>query len=281
MRSQPRTRRRQILRLQCSEPPPTTSGPFRQITDKFQPAIAYGSITAESMAISASQELPEFKQVDPPQSGRADLHLKWDKQKTKRLILNPVPAPFVRQFVWPRAAVANISGHSALIRRLERHAMTSQSATSASKAPTTLTYTPPGSVTVHRRHDSLITPVRTRLETRGWAQTPFDVAPRRVDLAMAKGSHILLAEFKTIGRSTYKPVREAFAQLHEYAWRRRALQKKDNRQVLLWAIFESKPQQDDVEFLEDADVLVSWANRSTTRIQHGKTSQRRLARLGV
>jgi len=182
-------------------------------------------------------------------------------------------------------AVTNLSAHPQLVRRLLRHAGISAKSAPAINMPTasssTITYTPPSKITAHRRHDALIGPVRIRLETCGWQAVPFDVAPRRVDLAMAKGRRVLLIEFKTITRSTFKPVREAFAQLHEYDWRNQMLHPRDLRKVHRWAVFERRPDDDDIQFLEDSGLLVSWASKRSRRLVHGDETQRRLLRLSV
>jgi len=145
----------------------------------------------------------------------------------------------------------------------------------------TITYTPPSKVTAYRRHDALIGPVRTRLETCGWQPDRFDVAPMHVDLAMAKGHRVLLIEFKTISGATRKPVREAFAQLHEYAWRHQMRNPNDVRKVHSWAVFERRPGDDDIHFLEDSGLLVSWASTQARRLLHGDETRRRLLRLSV
>lgn len=226
------------------------------------------------------------KKVSPGRDRPADICLKWDIPATKRLILRPFPADEIRAVVWPRAAVADLTPHVTLVRRLLRQANINASNTSKAPVgkrpvPTTLTYLPPRQVTVRRRHDALIWPVKTRLETSGWRVSPFPVKPKRFDLAMAKGRDILLAEFKTVGSATRQPVRDAFAQLHEYAWRHRQMTSHDPRRVWLWAVFERAPSAEEVGFLEDHDILVSWASRARKRVLHGPRSGAMLSQLGA
>lgn len=257
----------------------TISTNYRRVRPGDRVWVYYGHADGDLGVVG----LARVRRTSPPADGRADLHLRWDKARTRRLILNPVPAPFVRQFIWPRAAVAGIHAHPKLVARLQRHADLAPAGptTKAPATASTITYTPPRRITVHRRHDALIGPVRTRLETCGWRIDPFVVRPRRVDLAMAKGKRVLLIEFKTIGRSTFQAVRDAFAQLHEYRWRYRSLQPADGRDIDMWAVLERRPEDDDVRFLEDLGLLVSWASPAGRRLDHGVGTLRRLRRLSI
>lgn len=126
-----------------------------------------------------------------------------------------------------------------------------------------------------------INPLQTRLTTCGWHRIDFDVAPMLVDLAMARRKRVLLIEFRTITCSTSKPVREAFAQLHEYRWRHRMLHPQDRWNVDLWAVFEKCPNDDDIGFLEDSGVLVSWVSREARRFLHGKDTREQLETLSI
>ena len=48
-----------------------------------------------------------------------EIHLKWNKIATRKLIAQPVPATVVRGFIQrPRAAVTSLNPHPALVRRL-------------------------------------------------------------------------------------------------------------------------------------------------------------------
>ena len=50
-----------------------------------------------------------------------DIHLRWNRRATSRLIANPVPAKEVRKFIpRPRAPVWNLDRHPALVDRLRK-----------------------------------------------------------------------------------------------------------------------------------------------------------------
>lgn len=267
--------------LRASPDDQTVAQNYKQIRRGDRMWIYYGRADGDLGVVG----LATVSGIDAPFGRRADVHLRWDKKRTRHLILDPLPASEVRKFVWPRAAVANLSPHPGLIRRLER-----QSGAVSGKTPVaqfakakggTITYVPPAQITVHRRHDALIGPVATRLGTCGWHSIPFDVSPMRADLAVAKKKCILLIEFKTIARFTFRPVREAFAQLHEYSWRHRMLHPQERRKIELWAVLERRPSDDDIRLLEDSGVLVSWASSKARRLIHGSQTTHRLARLSI
>lgn len=260
----------------------TVARNYKQMKAGDRVCIYYGTSDGDLGIVG----LATVTSVDPPADGRADAHLRWDKRRTRNLLTNPLPAREVRRFILrPRAAVENLSNHPQLVRRLERHTKSSPTKAKmpgAERAKTsTITYCPPRKVTVYRRHDALIWPVQTRLETCGWAKIVFDVRPRRVDLAMGKRKVVLLIEFKTVARSASKAVREAFAQLCEYDWRHGMLHPRDTSKVHRWAVFERQPSKDDVRFLEDSRILVSWANSTAKRLIHGKETRERLIELSV
>jgi hypothetical protein len=66
--------------------------------------------------------LATVRDVTEPVGHRADIELRWDKAATRRLLINPVPASEVRRYLWPRAAVANLTPHTALVKELLDHA---------------------------------------------------------------------------------------------------------------------------------------------------------------
>jgi predicted RNA-binding protein with PUA-like domain len=61
--------------------------------------------------------IPEIRHDD--KEGTHDVHLKWNRSATRRLIAHPVPAHVVRRFVQrPRASVTALNPHRSLLRRL-------------------------------------------------------------------------------------------------------------------------------------------------------------------
>lgn len=258
----------------------TVANNYRRIRPRDSIWVYYGHADGDLGVVG----LGSVVKIHPPVGRRADVEISWDKSRTRTLLVSPLPAVTVRRYVWPRSAVADLKPHSPLVRALRRQAaLGGQPDRTSNPTPSsTITYSPPRQITVYRRHDAMISPVRTRLETCGWRVEPFDIKPKRVDLSMRKGSNILLAEFKTVTGSTAQPVRDAFAQLKEYAWRYRNASARSRRfHLQLWAVLEKQPTADEVAFLEAEGVLVSWANRRNRRINHAALSRSRLARVGV
>lgn len=211
------------------------------------------------------------------------IRLKWDLAVTRRLSRRPFPAKSVRKhIVFPAAAVMAVS--SSLQAEIERHvakgssAPTEKTAQAGSTgrvwaAPSTISYTPiKKNITVRRRHDALMVPLQTRLLADGWKEVTIDVKPKFVDLAVRKGRKTVIIEAKTIGTSTTIEARGAFAQLAEYSWRFQ--RGKPSADVVKWALFERKPSDDDVEFLEHYGLLVSWASASKRVLEHGARTLR-------
>lgn len=126
---------------------------YRQVQAGDRVWIYYGRSDGDLGVVG----LATVRRIDPPTDGRADVHLRWDRPRTRRLIKNPVNAAEVRAFIWARAAVANLSVHPALVRRLRRRADAADETSRPSQRATvsTITYTPPRQITVHRRHDAL------------------------------------------------------------------------------------------------------------------------------
>ena len=110
---------------------------------------------------------------------------------------------------------------------------------------------------------------------------PFDVGSMKVDLAMGRKGRIVLVEAKTFNASSSEAVRAAFAQLAEYSWRYCDLNRSSSKSIRRWALLETEPTQDEVRFLEDHGVLVSWASKSTRRIIHGPMTAASAGSIGL
>ena len=226
--------------------------------------------------------------VKPPavKRGRATVHLVWDRTSTLRLLKHPYPAPDVRKHI-PHPQGAAWAVPAKLARALQGRAsgLSAPPATpptgkySKAKA-STISYTPPKSVTVTRRHDALLRPIETRLISAGWSLHPFDIGTKSADLVMQKGKRLILFEAKTCGGSTNKAVREAFAQLHEYTWRYGEAPTK-TLPVSKWALFERAPAEDEVRFLEAHGIGVTWASRSARRLFHGPATAKLADAVGL
>ena len=217
--------------------------------------------------------------VSPPPHphGRAAIQIKWDIRATKSLCKCPFPAGKVRKDI-PRAIAPLWEIKPPLARKLRHHlgAPSSPSRTAsttlyASGKPSTVTYKrPPRHVTVHRRHDALLRPLLTRLKTAGWREVRVNVQTKRVDLAMRLGSITIIVEAKTSSGSSSQDVRDAFSQLKEYAWRVQKSRRNSPASMIVWALFEVRPDDDAVSFLEDHGVFVSWADARKRRIVHSR-----------
>ena len=212
--------------------------------------------------------------------GRAIVNITWDAKTTKKLLRHPFPAKKVRKYIpKPQAALWEIG--SSLARQLNRHARTRPSrrmTTSESEAKdsyatgktSTISYKRPTTrITIHRRHDALLRPLKARLQSIGGREAKVNVQPKRVDLAMKLGQISLIVEAKTVSADTAQEVRAALAQLLEYRWRIQRRKSSSKSEVVLWALFEKRPLEDEIEFLEDQSILVSWAASSKQRICHG------------
>lgn len=229
---------------------------------------ADGDIGVVGLGHVASVEKP-LKPKD-----RAIVKIVWDTSKTKQLLKHPFPARFVRKYI-PRPLAAMWEIGPALARRLADHTGSSAHLPSvdartsyANGKTSTITYQRPKVVTVHRRHDALLRPLLIRLQASGWKESKVDVQTKRVDLAMRLGRQTLIVEAKTVNSDTSQEVRSAFAQLEEYAWRLQRGSRNQKRRVMLWALFEKQPTSDEIQFLEDHAILVSWATPRAGRIVH-------------
>jgi hypothetical protein len=210
----------------------------------------------------------------PPLPGRrAPLFLNFDFDVTSSLLRSPFEARRIREFV-PRPMTTVWAVPPELSKQLLRHVDRAERPTSkpAQKklATSTITYNLPSrQVTVKRRHDALLHPIRVRLESVGWRSIPFSINPKQVDLAMRRSRHIVVIEAKTFSRSSSVESRQAFAQLAEYSWRYKRSRKSPTREISQWALFERQPDPDDVEFLEHHQILVSWVAQRSKRLTHG------------
>ena len=223
-----------------------------------------------------------IKSVERPSGprGRAIVNITWDAKTTKKLLRHPFPAKKVRKYIpKPQAALWEIG--SSLARQLNRHARTRPSrrmTTSESEAKdsyatgktSTISYKRPTTrITIHRRHDALLRPLKARLQSIGGREAKVNVQPKRVDLAMKVGRTTLVVEAKTVSSDTSLEVRAALSQLLEYRWRMQRHKSSSKSDVVLWALFERPPSEDEIEFLEDQSILVSWAASRLQRICHG------------
>lgn len=224
--------------------------------------------------------------VQPPKrpKDRAIITMRWDLKRTQELSRRPFPAKKVRKSI-PRAQSAVWSIGEALSGALLDHLQLKGKAAQLSSATiryaagvsSTISYTRPRTVTVRRRHDAVLRPLKTRLEAEGWTESRVNIQPKQVDLAMSKGHQTLIVEAKTVNQVTSTEVRAAFAQLTEYAWRIRQRHEKKAQKLLLWSLFEKQPEEDEIRFLEDHGILVSWVSRGRRRIYHSaKTARHRV-----
>jgi hypothetical protein len=226
--------------------------------------------------------LGRIESVEEPSKprGRATVNITWDAKTTKKLLRHPFPAKRVRQYIpKPQTALWEIA--SSLARQLNRHARirpskrvtASEPNTKASYAngkQSTISYKRPTKrITIHRRHDALLRPLRARLQSIGGRESKVNVQSKRVDLAMKLGRATLIVEAKTVRADTAPEVRAALAQLLEYRWRMQRHKSSSKSDVVLWALFERPPSEDEIGFLEDQSILVSWAASSQQRICHG------------
>jgi hypothetical protein len=218
------------------------------------------------------------KVEEPQETGtRAQVTIQWDIPKTRKLMQNPFPALTVRKSI-PRAQGTVWRIESALSKQLLNHVgskkfdnkPTAFKGRYATGATSTISYTPPKKVNATRRHDSVLRTLQIRLQSNGWTEVEIKSDSKRVDLAMRKGPSTIIIEAKTITNNSMSEVRAAFAQLTEYSWRHLRNSRTELKKPILWAFFESEPKQDEIEFLEDHSILVSWISCRDKRIIHSR-----------
>jgi hypothetical protein len=215
--------------------------------------------------------------VKPPRTGqrRATVRLRWDRKKSLKLLKRPFKlSPSDGRISKPQTALWPLSDKVA--RQLQKYSRLSIKDMPPVSEPrygegseSSVTYTPPKTVTARRRHDSLIRPLQTRLKAVGWKPVRVNVKPMQVDLAMRRGNKTHIVEAKTVSGATGPQARAAFAQLCEYSWRLSRASSKTSVQPVLWAIFEKEPNREEIQFLEHYKILVSWTSRSKGRFFHG------------
>jgi hypothetical protein len=215
--------------------------------------------------------------VKRPQKGkrRATVMLEWDRKKSLKLLKRPFKlSPSDGRISKPQTALWPMSDKVA--RQLQTYSRLSVNEMAPVVEPkygegseSSVTYTPPKTMTLRRRHDSLIRPLQTRLKADGWKPVRVNVKPMQVDLAMRRGNRTLIVEAKTVSGATSPQTRAAFAQLCEYNWRLSRTSSTTSTRPILWALFEKEPEADEIEFLEHHKILVSWVSRKKGRFFHG------------
>jgi len=233
-----------------------------------------GDIGVAGLGLIESVEKP----AEPREA--ATINISWDLKTTRFLLQHPFPAKKVRKYV-PRPLTSLWATGAPLAKQLNHHAKTrrgtnrtssvlDKSTSYANGKTSTISYKrPTKKITIHRRHDALLRPLRTRLQSVGGKETKVDVQSKHVDLAMKVGRTTLVVEAKTVSSDTPLEVRAALAQLLEYRWRMQRHKSSSKSDVVLWALFERPPSEDEIEFLEDQSILVSWAASRLQRICHG------------
>ena len=228
-----------------------------------------GDIGIVALAYAVSSRKPDDG------TKRAAVEMRWDRQLTQKLLKSPFAALRVRRHIprpqtslWevPPALKRELQAH--ILFRDERPARPQKKVKYGGNQISTITYTPPTSISVTRRHDAVLLPLQTRLLSEGWHEVAVDVATKRVDLAVRKGRQTLIVEAKTIPKLTAREVRAAFAQLSEYSWRFSKTLKATAPRPMLWAVFEKQPKADEIAFLEHHSILVSWTSHGKKRLIH-------------
>ena len=258
---------------------------WKNIKDGDRIWIYYGK-TDGDLGIVALAYAENLEKPNRP-NGTAIIKLAFDLTKSKKLLKEPFSALIVRRFI-PKPQGPLWKVEKVLANKLLRHLASEFKGPQKTKFVTsgyalgvssTISYTYPlRKVTVRRRHDEIMRPLKTRLESEGWQAVQVDVKTKRVDLAMKRKNYTIILEAKTISGSSSEAVRAAFAQLKEYGWRVERSKRKDTN-LILWALFEKEPKSDEIEFLEDQEIYVSWISQGKKRLIHGDhTSRKELIR---
>jgi len=253
---------------------------WKNINDGDRIWIYYGKEDGD-LGIVALAYAESVERPNRP-NGTAIIKLAFDLTKSKKLLKVPFSADTVRQSI-PRPQGALWRVEKVLANKLLRHLDSKFERPIKAKivksgyalgVSSTISYTyPRRNVTVRRRHDEIIRPLKTRLESEGWQAIQVDVKPMRVDLAMKRKNNTIIVEAKTISVSSSEAVRAAFAQLKEYGWRIDR-SKPNVPNLILWALFEKEPKSSEIEFLEDQEIYVSWISAGEKRIIHSDRTAR-------
>ncbi len=196
------------------------------------------------------------------------VQLGFDFNKCRALLSQPVPARIVRQWIhFPRAAVCDLGPFQA---KLVRYLPWSSSYI---LKPTLsvfkdLRLKPIRTVTVrtptrrrHRlAHDELLRPAVNVLKTKGFKIGTKSFGRLEADAVGMRDSRVVIVEAKSSAQGEGRDeARQAFGQLYEYRWLFR--QSSDRRfNYCLWALFESRPDSNVVQFMEDHKIVVGWAS---------------------
>jgi hypothetical protein len=246
---------------------------WRNVKPKDRIWVYYGkadkSLGVVALAYAVSVKRPRKGQR------RATVMLEWDRKKSLKLLKRPFKlSPSDGRISKPQTALWPMSDK--LARQLQIYSQLSirdmpsdPEARYGNGRESSVTYTPPKTITARRRHDSLIRPLQTRLKADGWKPVRVNVRPMQVDLAMRRGNRTLIVEAKTVSGATGPQTRAAFAQLCEYNWRLSRTSSTTSTRPILWALFEKEPEADEIEFLEHHKILVSWVSRKKGRFFHG------------
>lgn len=258
---------------------------WKNLKDGDRIWIYYGKIDGDLGIVA----LAYVRNIESPKrpKGAAQIKLTFDLTESKKLLKMPFSASTVRRFI-PKPQGALYSVEKRLANKLLKHLDSRLKRPQKTKFVTsgyalgvssTISYTYPlRNVTVRRRHDEIIRPLKTRLESEGWQSVEVDVKPMRVDLAMKRKNYTIIVEAKTISGSSSGDVRAAFAQLKEYGWKVER-SKRNASNLILWALFEKEPKSGEIEFLEDQKIYVSWISHGKKRLIHGyRTSKKVLVR---
>jgi len=195
------------------------------------------------------------------------IDLKFDLDKCRKLIEQPVRARIVRRWIpFPRASVINLQRFQVeLSHYLPWHKDFYLKPTVSMfkdlhlKKPSQVKISPRD----YRRrfvHDTVLEPAADFLKSIGFMIRAKNFGKLQVDFIGIRNNHMIIIEGKTnkLGQGR-EEARQAFGQLHEYRW---FFKQKDKRKIKysLWVAFQNRPDKQVVEFLEDSQFLVSWMN---------------------
>lgn len=199
------------------------------------------------------------------------VQLRFDLNKCRVLLNQPVPARIVRQWIhFPRAAVCDLDPFQA---KLVRYLPWSSSyilrpilsvfkdlrlkpfRTVAVRTPTRRRH--------ELAHDELLRPAVNVLKANGFKIGTKSFNRLQADAVGMRDNRVVILEAKSSAQGEGRDeARQAFGQLYEYRWLFR--QSSDRRfKYCLWALFESRPDSNVVQFMEDHNIVVSWAGANS------------------
>lgn len=204
-----------------------------------------------------------------------------DRQRTKDLLFDPIPAPLIRPHIPPpRKTVVNLGPHMSALRKLLPWSVTRARQEALALSPLNLRPRRRVAANLKARkdarwllHDTVLQPVDDFLSVRRFEVGGHPFGRLRVDMAARRGRDLVIVEGKTIkkGSSGREEARTGLGQLLEYSWWFK--HHYHHLRHHLWVAFSARPGKTIVDFLEDHKVFVSWTKSQRSFLSEKSKSE--------